>query len=103
MVEYGTYSIRAKWRSLRSARASMLKKVLDTADIVRDGLFTATIHRVREAASLPLLEPTALLQWPDQPRNIHPNKPLLVVVGTDQVRGIVRYRQRGGVDWTLML
>src|SRR6516164_9230142 len=36
LVEYGTYSIRAKWRSLRSARASTLKKVLDTAGIVRD-------------------------------------------------------------------
>jgi len=48
LVEYGTYSIRAKWRSLQSAQGSMLKKDLDTADIVRDGLFsTAT----RESAN----------------------------------------------------
>src|SRR5215469_531888 len=40
LVEYGTYSIRAKWRSLQSAQGSMLKKDLDTADIVRDGLIT---------------------------------------------------------------
>jgi hypothetical protein len=43
LVEYGTYSIRAKWRSLQSAQGSMLKKDLDTADIVRDGLFTKVI------------------------------------------------------------
>src|SRR6516164_7143997 len=39
LVEYGTYSIRAKWRSLQSAQGSMLKKDLDTADIVREGCY----------------------------------------------------------------
>ena len=40
LVKYGTYSIRAKWRSLQSAQGSMLKKDLDTADTVRDGLLS---------------------------------------------------------------
>jgi hypothetical protein len=31
-------STRAKWRALRSARSSTLKKVFDSADIVRDGM-----------------------------------------------------------------
>jgi hypothetical protein len=45
LVEYGTYSIRAKWRSLQSAQGSMLKKDLDTADIVRDGLLNEAALR----------------------------------------------------------
>ena len=46
LVEYGTYSIRAKWRSLQSAQGSMLKKDLDTADIVRDGLITTLVRDI---------------------------------------------------------
>ena len=36
LVGYGTFSNRAKWGALRSARISTLEKGLDTADIVRD-------------------------------------------------------------------
>jgi hypothetical protein len=32
-------SLRAKWRSSMSACSGVLKRVLDTADIVRDGIF----------------------------------------------------------------
>src|SRR6516164_4962696 len=55
LVEYGTYSIRAKWRSLRSARASMLKKVLDTAGIVRDACYQQQLSTVRSVGSLTAL------------------------------------------------
>ena len=48
LVEYGTYSIRAKWRSLQSAQGSMLKKDLDTADIVRDGLLNEAAMRQKK-------------------------------------------------------
>jgi len=36
LVGYSTFSNRAKWRSLQSARCSTLTQALDTADIVRD-------------------------------------------------------------------
>src|SRR5215471_9645585 len=51
LVGYGTFSNRAKWSALRSARISMLKKGLDTADIVRDACFHKLISRVNSLFS----------------------------------------------------
>jgi len=47
-------STRAKWRALRSARSSTLKKVFDSADIVREGIFQQ-LYKIDYFSSFELL------------------------------------------------
>jgi hypothetical protein len=59
---HGTSSIRAKWRSLSSARASTLKKDLTQSGIVREAMFRQqsegspiTFDSLRYTKHLPIL------------------------------------------------